>query len=362
MKAIVTLLILISAYHSLAQCDITSPVDGADDTSSNTCSFTAGGLNITSEKITLQSGASLTVNYGRWRIDGDTVFVENGATLTITTSGNFAATNDGALVVRTGGTVIMNVGGDINIGRPSGTANGGLIIDGTLTVNSGTINVNSGSSELTGTGAISYGGTINENNGGSSDMSCSGGTCDCTSCDTPLPVELTRFEGFVSGNQIDLAWTTATEINNQGFWVEKSTNGLDFESIGFVQGAGNSDEEISYNFSDTSPINCYYRLHQVDYDGAFEYSPTIYVQVNDILDIKVYPNPFSERVSFLSSGNDEYSVILTNANGKSLVKSTGSLSSMEQVVNTALSRQGAGMYLLVLQNPEESRKLTLIKR
>ncbi len=362
MKAVACIFLLIFSCYSLAQCEITSPVDGTDDTSSNSCSFTAGGLNTTTEKITLQNGASLTINYGRWRISGDTVFVENGATLTITTTGNFALTNDAALVVRSGGLVVMNVGGNIQIGRPDGSAHGGIHVDGSITVNTGTININSSSSTLTGTGTVTYSGTINTSNGASSDMGCTSGTCTCSSCDTPLPVELTSFEGHANGTGIELKWVTATELNNQGFWVEKSIDGLVFDSIGFVDGAGNSTDEIIYRFSDVSSSNCYYRLLQVDYDGAYEYSPTIFVQVNSILNIQVYPNPFVEHVSFLSSGNDKYEVLLSDAKGRALLKAQGFLDSIEQEVNSKLGAKGAGIYYLLLRNPEEQRRFTLVKR
>lgn len=121
--------------------------------------------------------------------------------------------------------------------------------------------------------------------------------CKATSDDTnPLPVELIRFSGVPSDNKVILNWSTSSEENNEGFYVERSRDGLSFESIGFISGKGNSNEVHHYDFVDQRPNLGYnfYRLKQVDYDGQFEYSNIISV-FNDFIrsgiTATIYPNP-----------------------------------------------------------------------
>lgn len=113
-----------------------------------------------------------------------------------------------------------------------------------------------------------------------------------------LPVELLSFNGSLDENQqIVLKWATATENNNSHFLLEKSSDGLDFQFVTEVQGAGNSSEETRYAFTDTEPLTgtSYYRLTQVDLDGQTEVFDILAVQVEDnsagICELNVVPNP-----------------------------------------------------------------------
>ncbi len=122
--------------------------------------------------------------------------------------------------------------------------------------------------------------------------------------DAVIPVELTSFAANVNENNVTLNWTTATEINNQGFDVERNS-GNGFEKIGFVAGFGTSTEIHSYSYSDNSlQEGTYtYRLKQVDYDGTFEYSDVVEVDVlaPDVFALEQnYPNPFnpSTKINF----------------------------------------------------------------
>ncbi len=99
------------------------------------------------------------------------------------------------------------------------------------------------------------------------------------SCISVLPVTLTRFVGqwAAGGAAVNLKWTTATEIDNDFFSVERSADGITFEKIDQVKGAGNSSMLRNYAYTDASPLmaSSYYRLRQVDYDGKATYSPII---------------------------------------------------------------------------------------
>ncbi len=112
------------------------------------------------------------------------------------------------------------------------------------------------------------------------------------------PVELTSFSVELNKEAAILKWTTATELNNKGFEIQKNNNGK-WESIGFVEGKGTATERNDYNFVDRNLKNgiSFYRLKQIDYDGKFQYSGIEELNVNNILfdfDLSQnYPNPFN---------------------------------------------------------------------
>jgi photosystem II stability/assembly factor-like uncharacterized protein len=113
--------------------------------------------------------------------------------------------------------------------------------------------------------------------------------------DESVPVELTVFSAELFDNAILLTWETATEINNQGFEIQRSANKTDWEIIGFVQGKGTSTAPQSYLFEDTSIERqlYYYRLKQLDFDGSYVYSDIIEVKIslNSFELFQNYPNP-----------------------------------------------------------------------
>ncbi len=119
----------------------------------------------------------------------------------------------------------------------------------------------------------------------------------------PLPVELTSFTAKVSGNNVILNWTTATELNNYGFDVErKLVNSFDgsgnWKKIAFIKGYGTTSSIQNYSFNDYSlDYGRYlYRLKQIDLDGSFNYSKEIEIEIVPISTFKLeqnYPNPFN---------------------------------------------------------------------
>ncbi|MEQ8712773.1 MAG: T9SS type A sorting domain-containing protein, partial [Cyclobacteriaceae bacterium] len=118
--------------------------------------------------------------------------------------------------------------------------------------------------------------------------------------ETPLPVELLYFVGAQEADHIQLDWATATEINNDHFEVERSVDGEIWDVIGMVNGFGTTSTPQNYVHVDINPQIgvAYYRLRQVDFDGAFEYSSIIQVSYKfEDFDFNVYPNPFEQ--SFL---------------------------------------------------------------
>lgn len=114
-----------------------------------------------------------------------------------------------------------------------------------------------------------------------------------------LPVELISFSGTALNNKVQLSWSTATEIDNFGFDIERSTDKIKWDKIGFVQGSGISNSTKNYSFTDDNAISgskLLYRLKQIDKNGEYEFSPVIEVQLNMLQDFILdqnYPNPFN---------------------------------------------------------------------
>ena len=122
------------------------------------------------------------------------------------------------------------------------------------------------------------------------------------SSDLWLPVELVTFEGSSSGNSVVLLWTTASETNNYGFEVERSTDNIFFSMVGFVRGNGTINIPQSYTFTEEglNPGEYYYRLKQIDSGGGFEYSDTIKITIGMLAKYNLaqnYPNPFNANTT-----------------------------------------------------------------
>jgi hypothetical protein len=112
-----------------------------------------------------------------------------------------------------------------------------------------------------------------------------------------LPVEIASFDAKVKNNQVTMSWTTATEVNNFGFEVERKTNSS-WEKLGFVGGQGNCNSPTEYSYIDKNPVGgnkFLYRLKQIDNDGQFEYSDIIEVNLipAEFALYQNYPNPFN---------------------------------------------------------------------
>jgi uncharacterized repeat protein (TIGR01451 family) len=115
---------------------------------------------------------------------------------------------------------------------------------------------------------------------------------------SPLPVELIDFTGISNDEIIELNWSTASEFNNKSFEIERSKDLRNFITIGTVNGRGLSNSVQQYSFLDQEASGnlIYYRLKQVDFDGAFSYSKTIVISRNATAKIEYFPNPFNSQL------------------------------------------------------------------
>ena len=109
----------------------------------------------------------------------------------------------------------------------------------------------------------------------------------------PLPVELLGFTARrTDPATVALVWSTSSELNNAGFTVERSADGVAFRAVGFVAGAGSSTHPLRYAYLDAAaPLAAYYRLRQQDYDGRAAYSPVAYVAAVTGATVRLFPNP-----------------------------------------------------------------------
>jgi len=122
------------------------------------------------------------------------------------------------------------------------------------------------------------------------------------SSESPLPIELISFDAKLKNDIVELTWTTASEINNDYFTVEKTRYGKTFEQVAIIKGAGTSNEVINYFAIDENPYQyiSYYRLKQTDFDGKYKYSDLVSINNphkynynnNGLI---VYPNPSKSK-------------------------------------------------------------------
>jgi hypothetical protein len=125
---------------------------------------------------------------------------------------------------------------------------------------------------------------------------------------SPLPIKLLTFDAKVIGNEVQVDWTTVSEIDNDFFSLERSENGIQFNAIVTLDGAGNSTKVLHYNYVDATPLKgiSYYRLKQTDYDGKFEYSEMKAVSFTKTVswNVSVYPIPVREQTIYIKINSD----------------------------------------------------------
>lgn len=139
----------------------------------------------------------------------------------------------------------------------------------------------------------------------------------------PLPVTWLSFTGRYFNGSVELNWSTSLEVNNEEYTVERSADGQNFTSIGFVPGVGNTTSISRYNFKDTNPLagSAYYRIKQTDRDGKFSYSEVIRVSNNEVAlkGIRLFPNPVSGNMPLTiengSWSNKKVTITIYNAVG-----------------------------------------------
>lgn len=178
---------------------------------------------------------------------------------------------------------------------------------------------------------------------------------------TPLPIELLHFDAKAgSARTVDVTWTTATEIDNDYFIVEKSTNGASWSQLGTVPGAGNSTETIDYYLEDAQPVlgNNYYRLKQVDYNGTIKTSDIRLVIFNGHGGIGIYPNPATNKFIVTLENIEASEITFYDAMGK-LVQ-LPIIASSKDALEFSVDRISEGIYYIKVDTGSESSTLKVI--
>jgi hypothetical protein len=186
------------------------------------------------------------------------------------------------------------------------------------------------------------------------------------------PVELTSFTGQVQDSYVQLLWTTASEVNNIGFMVERAIQIGQWKEVFFVKGKGTTSEPQQYEFKD-GLINMvakkyYYRLKQIDFDGTINYSNEIEITLNPIVPelLGNYPNPFNPTttIKFALPVASRVKINVYNTVGQ-LVETLvdKEMESGYHEVNFDASRLASGVYLYQLQTGAyvSVKKMLLLK-
>ena len=194
-----------------------------------------------------------------------------------------------------------------------------------------------------------------------------------------LPVEITTFNGAFEKNHVKLNWTTATELNNLRFDIERSSNNKDWTNIGSIPGSGNSSSPKKYSFVDKNLLlsgKYYYRLVQVDIDGKTNSSKVVNVDVNvtpqNYYLGQNYPNPFNPTttIDYVLPSDSYVKLTIYDALGNMVkqlvdgVQAGGSLS-----LNVSATELPSGIYFYTLQarsieggdNFTRTNKMVLLK-
>ncbi len=178
-----------------------------------------------------------------------------------------------------------------------------------------------------------------------------------------VPVTGLEFNATKDGTarMVKLQWKTAVEINNQGFNILRSGDGVQFSSIGYVASKSVNGQGASYTFTDAIPLkgNNYYKLEQTDVDNRKTYSNQKLVVINSKLPLSIYPNPVADVLHLKTSDNLQGAqLVVTNSRGQNIIQKNISGTGD---IPVAVSSLPAGIYYLRLIENGTEQKLSFIK-
>lgn len=185
-----------------------------------------------------------------------------------------------------------------------------------------------------------------------------------------LPLRLLQFSGTILGNSNVLQWTTTAEQQTAYFDIERSTDGIQFTTVGQVTSSGATAGNNNYKYTDdvrahTQPVY-YYRLKMVDNNAQFTYSSLVKLKrSNQEFLVKVLQNPFRQQllVDVTSPRLQECMVTLTDMNGKNIAQRTIVLQNGNTIIDIpGMQKAGAGTYVLTLVTTDEKRVIKVMKQ
>ncbi len=216
--------------------------------------------------------------------------------------------------------------------------------------------------------------TTHANSDGSGDIDNQTLSSPINITDACLPIELISFSAGVQGNKVLLNWSTATEVNNYGFDIERRFESAksNWEKIGSVPGSGNSNSPKAYSFTDNYTLasgKYSYRLKQIDIDGSFNYSNEIFAEISKPVSYSLnqnFPNPFNPETKISFSIKDAGNVNLTiyNVLGeevRTILNEFKEAGSYTLNFNAAGLNSGVYFYRLQANNYSEIKKMIVLK-
>lgn len=282
----------------------------------------------------------------------------------------------------------INVGDDINNSGGNFTNNGSISVTDNLDNQGGTW-IENGNTTITNNIDNTGGGTINgiglfcvttiDNQGGS--LLGSFDACNCanstnpvigsgiiapavTFCASILPIELLSFKAVLTNNNfssdVNCFWATASEINNDFFTIERSNDGVHFEVLAMIKGAGNSISLLNYSFIDSSPLSgtSYYRLTQTDFNGTQSSSQIVSVENNEYSEsnFDLCPNPNKGdnfTILMRNKNTDIVNVNIINSLGDNIYSSYHASNSNGKISVNLDSIISSGIYYVRLITPKQ---------
>ena len=185
---------------------------------------------------------------------------------------------------------------------------------------------------------------------------------------TPLPIDLLFFNVEETPEGGLLTWATATEINNDFFTIEKSVDGRNYWELVKIDGAGNSDERLTYSFLDMNllPGNNYYRLSQTDFDGTRSYFESILLPREGSSDPLLYPNPanltIQPTLNYHAGASHPIEVMILNTRGELVRRFRTEVERGTNAVDLPSQGLAAGIYLIRVAGQQGVITLRIVLR
>jgi hypothetical protein len=290
------------------------------------------------------TGGTISVSYTDATTNTNVSFADGASTVMVRKDLNWAVTTN----TLAGGTYNLDVQG-------TGFGLIGAISDLRLTL------VNS----VTGTAGVNAGTTTNPqiNRTGLTLASLSNTfyVGSVNSVSTPLPITLISFKAFPENGEVELEWTTSSETDNAYFTIQRSKDGLGWENIQKITGAGTIANDQSYTAYDQAPYDgvSYYRLMQTDIDGKQTNSFVISVTLgNKPVSISVYPNPARDHIKIDFPSIGRYEVDLLNMAGQSMNNHVVTTSD-NLILNLSGLKSGIYIVRIMHEGITESKKISV---
>ncbi len=189
---------------------------------------------------------------------------------------------------------------------------------------------------------------------------------------TSLPIELISFYAKNSEGQVRCEWTTATETNNDYFTIERSANGIKYDSILYKDGAGNSSSTLYYTSVDDAPLkgDSYYRLKQTNFDGKFSCSDPVhvYLKENNASRYKIFPNPSEGNLILIGKNGEDLNnaeVVVHDLAGKevkSLAMLSGNKKELQLSIDPSSLNRNSAYIVSILTGDEIVKEKVLINK